>query len=263
MMLLKILLPILLGVHLAAADRASRSSRQHKIVITTVNDTEMKMECTLRSHRVKEASWTKDGQDIPLEPERMSIRNGYLTINPVLPKDEGTYSCNGGRSFKVTSKQYANGLHSHVIFVIFSLVPPYNNRTTEVSVMKDLGSNFTIPCGIVLGLVSQDREYEVMWQLIVGTRFEIIGRCHHTDLSMLDSPETLEDCSSERYSIDQSSFSLTVFNFDILGLMIDPSVPEVKYQCTVQQMFRPEFNGDVKINSANTTVSFHFGKQCD
>ena len=129
--------------------------------------------------------------------------------------------------------------------------------------MKDLGSTFTIPCGVLLGPVSQTKEYDVMWKLILGTSFKIIAECHHTDLSMLDSPETpVEDCSSEKYSIDPVNFSLTVFNFDISGLGIDPSVPQVKYQCTVEQAFSPKFNGNKKIDSADTIVSFRFGKKC-
>lgn len=151
----------------------------------------------------------------------------------------------------------------HIIFVIFSAVPPFNNYTTEVSVMKELSSTFTIPCGVLLGPVSQTKEYQVMWQLIVGTGFGIIETCHHTDLSMLDSPERLpEDCRSERYSIDPVNFSLTVFNFDISGLAIDPSVPQVKYRCIVQQLFKPKFNRDGNIKRADTIVSFRFGKKC-
>lgn len=106
MLLLKVLLPILLGVHLLAADRSSsrRRKERHAIVIKTVSDTGMEMECTLEDHRVTKATWAKNGREIPSEPERVSIRNGYVRIDPVLPRDEGMYRCNDGREFELTSK---------------------------------------------------------------------------------------------------------------------------------------------------------------
>ena len=110
MLLLKVLFPILLGIHLLAADRSRSSPRHttepHIIVIKTVSDTEMVLECTHKDHGVGRATWTKNGQDILSGSERVSISKskGEMTIDPVSPKDEGIYRCNDGKPFELTSK---------------------------------------------------------------------------------------------------------------------------------------------------------------
>ena len=60
MLLLKVLLPILLSIHLLAADISSSRHRNepHIIVIITVSDTEMVMECILSDHQVGNGNGT-------------------------------------------------------------------------------------------------------------------------------------------------------------------------------------------------------------
>lgn len=136
---------------------------------------------------------------------------------------------------------------------------------TEASIMRELGSTFAIPCGVSLGPISLTKGYNIRWQLILPTNpesFIAIEECSHTDPDTQDTPESLVelDCSSDRYSIDLKNFSLTVFQFDTSGLVIDPSVPQVKYRCIVSQTLQPTF-GNTKTEKFDTVVSFRFGKK--
>ena len=58
---------------------------------------------TFTSTPVLNAIWTKDG-NLLVPNERIKIYAENVTIDPVLPEDEGTYCCNNSEDFELTSK---------------------------------------------------------------------------------------------------------------------------------------------------------------
>ena len=59
---------------------------------------------------VLNANWTKDGR-VLIPSERVRIHAENVTIDPVLPEDEGLYRCNNGNDFELTSKLFILTLH--------------------------------------------------------------------------------------------------------------------------------------------------------
>lgn len=76
-------------------------------VLEDATETRMVLGCFMsRLGRVPDAKWTKDGQpleEIAAADRRVRIHATNVTIDPVLPEDEGVYRCKGGAEWQLTS----------------------------------------------------------------------------------------------------------------------------------------------------------------
>lgn len=137
----------------------------------------------------------------------------------------------------------------------FIAVPPHSNQLRPPLVMHELGTAFTIPCGISLGPLSLSRNYTVTWQRYTNssTHFERVGKCQHISGGEEDSPA--DKCITPKYRINLRDFSLTVYNFSISTLNINLTEPKVVYKCRVQQQFSGNLDETV------TDVAFSYSKK--
>lgn len=121
--------------------------------------------------------------------------------------------------------------------------------------MHQLGSSFTIPCGLSLGPLSLRRNYKVKWQRYTNSsnNFQRVGQCEHN--SEEDSPA--DECITPEYRISLLDFSLTVYNFSVSpNLVINLTEPKVVYICRVKQLFEDGRSGP----DAATVVAFSYSK---
>lgn len=126
---------------------------------------------------------------------------------------------------------------------------------------KDIGSTFSLPCGIVLGAISRTKSYSVEWKRLLNeeeNQFTTISSCYHNDDR---TPKQISDNCNSGFSFDD--FSLTIHNFSLTDSDVSSVAQSVKFKCIVDQMFKPSFQPNtLSHRTADTLVAFTFGKTC-
>ena len=124
--------------------------------------------------------------------------------------------------------------------------------------MQEIGSNFTLPCGIILGPISRSKTYEIEWsRKIPRGRVMSISSCQHSDFRTLDSPDQHPDDCNPNFNF--SDFSLAINNFSVSDDDINAGMFQVNFTCIAVQVFSPSF-GDAIHKVVETTVSYRYGK---
>jgi hypothetical protein len=182
------------------------------------------------------ATWTKDGDpfDQATAPDRrVSLNSTGITIDPVRPQDEGVYRCNNGTPLELTT-------------------PPHRTQREVQIMMKELGSNFSLPCGIRLGRISRSKTFTITWQQIGSNNgFVTLTSCTHTGTMRPRSAQHSSSCTSD-------DFSLSIHNFGESG-DIDLPKQQVRYKCTVDLSFHPSVSRlGSQSGDAFTTVRFRY-----
>ena len=95
------------------------------IHVVDVSETRMALQCFEDSWQLHGAMWTKDGQplhEVSSASKLVIISDTNVTIDPVMPADEGVYRCNGGRRLGLTGEAVQNDVNMHPIpFIIMTL----------------------------------------------------------------------------------------------------------------------------------------------
>ena len=108
---LLLLLYLIQLVYLAAGMRSSTSGRSktkqnpHTVEEKAVSETRVVLKCVSSFELVRGAQWTKDGwplEEIATAGGRVKIYAANVTIEPILPEDEGVYRCNDGEELHLT-----------------------------------------------------------------------------------------------------------------------------------------------------------------
>ena len=121
-----------------------------------------------------------------------------------------------------------------------------------MEITKELGSNFSVPCGVELGHISRSKEYRVQWQRFISEEaFVTLFSCTYTG-SQGTSPTS---CSPD---LNPDDFSLAIHNFGASG-DINLSKLHVKFKCTVDLLFPPSVDHQ-RSTGVYTTINFHYGK---
>lgn len=280
--LLLVLLCLIQLVYLATAARPSqgRSGKgrtrhdPYTIDVRSLTESRMVLMCFKNLRRILDARWTKNGrplEEVAAGSSRVRIHVANVTIDPVLPEDEGKYRCNDGKELPLTSTHSSYNTQCNAYYtwsvvpsdrciMYLSAVPPYVNQSQPLSLTKELGSTFTLPCGIVLGPISLTRSYEVEWQRLSknGTRLMSISSCIHSDPSFLDSPE--QNPNNCNPNLNMKDFSLTIPNFTLTDSDLNSPVRDITFKCIVEQRFSPSFHPFSIPRTTKTIVSFQYGE---
>ena len=75
-------------------------------VFTNATDPAARLRCFDGDFQPRPAQWTKDGAPFNerTAPSRVTFTSVEVTIDPVLPSDEGLYRCNNGVSLEFTGQ---------------------------------------------------------------------------------------------------------------------------------------------------------------
>ena len=138
--------------------------------------------------------------------------------------------------------------------LVFPTAPPHRTQREVQIMMKELGSNFSLPCGIRLGRISRSKTFTITWQQIGSNNgFVTLTSCTHTGTMRPRSAQHSSSCTSD-------DFSLSIHNFGESG-DIDLPKQQVRYKCTVDLSFHPSVSRlGSQSGDAFTTVRFRYGK---
>ena len=83
---------------------SSHAGAQVITVFTNATDPAARLRCFEGDFQPRPAWWTKDGDPFngTTAPSRVTFTSVEVTIDPVLPSDEGLYRCNNGVSLEFT-----------------------------------------------------------------------------------------------------------------------------------------------------------------
>lgn len=80
---------LLLAAYISAAHTLTSTGPRVRSPLDNV------LTCQSGAQPVPNAEWRKDGEPFSVSTERVRIIAGKVLFNPVLPEDEGDYSCGG------------------------------------------------------------------------------------------------------------------------------------------------------------------------
>ena len=145
--------------------------------------------------------------------------------------------------------------HMNLIFTFVSLspVPPYAPQKF-LHACHGLGTNFTLPCGVIIGDISRQIHHRVQWLLYMVPP---APGAVHTRLFLYDSSQdddsTMEFDGMYQFNPSNQNFSLHVTDFVVDTGSLQQHV--VYYECTVTTYIR----GSSFLGTATTNVTFEFG----
>ena len=90
-----------MGTNRSKSTRRRESATVVRVIITQ-DPRRTSLACERADSRVMNANWTKDGKPL-VQNDRINIYARNMTIEPVVPEDEGLYRCNNGEAFELTS----------------------------------------------------------------------------------------------------------------------------------------------------------------